>query len=238
MNVRFFRGAICAALVAAGLNGPVGSSPPQKAKEANALAPPVEMTAEQDHQRMMELLHITSLRRGADAESSSPYAANSDESKANPYPDLPNPLMLKDGEKVTTAKMWWSKRRPEIVEDFDREIYGRVPAMTPKVTWEVTSTKEETVGNTKAVTKQLIGHVDNSSYPLITVEISAALTTPASSAAPVPVMVEFGIDPAVMKRFREQMEARGQKFPPPPPGPTWQEPVSYTHLTLPTTPYV
>ena len=29
--------------------------------------------------------------------------------------------------------MWWNKRRPEIVEDFDREIYGRVPKVMPKV---------------------------------------------------------------------------------------------------------
>ena len=41
-------------------------------------------------------------------------------------------------EKVTTAEQWWTKRRPEIVEDFDREVYGRVPKDVPKVTWEVT----------------------------------------------------------------------------------------------------
>ena len=54
-----------------------------------------------------------------------------------PYPDLPDPLMLKNGRKVTTAAIWWNQRRPEIVEDFSREIYGRVPANTPKVNWEV-----------------------------------------------------------------------------------------------------
>ena len=67
-----------------------------------------------------------------------PNAANYDESKANPYPDLPDPLVLKNGEKVTTPEQWWTKRRPEIVEDFDREVYGRVPKDVPKVTWEVT----------------------------------------------------------------------------------------------------
>ena len=95
---------------------------------ANRLPPPVRLTAQQDHKRIMDLLHITSLRQGADGNNrQAPNAANYDESKANPYPNLPDPLVLKNGKKVTTAEMWWKKRRPEIVEDFDREIYGRVP---------------------------------------------------------------------------------------------------------------
>jgi len=95
--------------------------------------PPVQMTAQQDHQRIMELLHITELRQGANGSNpQAPNAANYDESKANPDPNLPNPLVLNNGKKVKTAKMWWNQRRPEIVEDFDREIYGRAPQNTPK----------------------------------------------------------------------------------------------------------
>jgi hypothetical protein len=59
-----------------------------------------------------------------------PNAANYDEAKANPYPDLPDPLTLKNRWKVTTADAWWKQRRPEITEDFDREVYGRVPRKT------------------------------------------------------------------------------------------------------------
>jgi hypothetical protein len=151
------------------------------------------MTAQEDHQKMMDLLHITSLRRGADGNNrQSPNAANYDEAKANPYPHLPEPLVLKNGQKVTTAQTWWDQRRPQIVEDFDREIYGRVPKDTPKVTWEVTETKNETNGDVPVVTKQLVGHVDNSSYPAITVDIRLTLTTPANATGPVPVMMEFG----------------------------------------------
>jgi hypothetical protein len=40
--------------------------------------------------------------------------------------------VLKNGQKVTTAEMWWHERRPEIVEDFDREIYGAFPRKHPK----------------------------------------------------------------------------------------------------------
>ena len=153
----------------------------------------VKLSAAQDHQRMMELLGIKSLRRGADGMNrQSPYYQNTDEAKANPYPNLPDPLTLKNGQKVTTAQMWWDQRRPEIVEDFDREVYGRVPRDTPKVTWEVTDTTKETNGDVPVITKQLVGHVDNSSYPALTVDIRLTLTTPANATGPVPVMMEFG----------------------------------------------
>src|SRR5207253_8137975 len=128
------------------------------------------MTAEQDHQRMMDLLNTTSLRPGANVNNpQAPNAANYDESKANPFPNLPAPLVLKNGKRVTTARLWWTKRRPEIVEDFDREIYGRVPPVTPRVKWEVTSTTREMNGDVPVITKKLVGHVDNSSYQLINV---------------------------------------------------------------------
>jgi hypothetical protein len=166
---------------------------PARPPEGATAPGPVKMTAQEDHQRMMDLLHITSLRRGADGNNrQSPYAANYDESKANPYPNLPDPLVLKNGQKVTTARMWWEQRRPEIVEDFDREVYGRVPKDTPQVNWEATETKQETNGDVPVITKQLVGHVDNSSYPAITVDIRLTLTTPANATGPVPVMMEFG----------------------------------------------
>ena len=152
----------------------------------STLPAPVKMTAQEDHRRMMELLNITSIRPGRNG--MNPQAenyANYDESKANPYPDLPDPLVLKNGDKVTTAEMWWKQRRPEIVEDFDREIYGRVPKDTPGVNWEVTNTTRDTNGVVPTITKQLTGHVDNSSYPLITVDIRLSLTTPANAAGPV-----------------------------------------------------
>jgi hypothetical protein len=175
---------------------------------------PVQMTAQEDHKRTMDLLGIKELRRGADGNSKSPNAANVDESKATPYPDLPDPLVLKNGTKVTTAEVWWKQRRPEIVEDFDREVYGRVPKETPKVKWEVTSTEKQMVGEVPVVTKRLVGHVDNSAYPPVTVDIQLTLTTPADAKGPVPVIMEFGF-------------AFGGKGPPVAPkgGPGWQQQV-------------
>jgi hypothetical protein len=155
--------------------------------------PPVEMTSQQDHRRLMDLLGITKLRPGADPRNpDAPNAANYDESKANPYPNLPDPLKLKNGKKVSSAKVWWSKRRAEITEDFDSQIYGRVPKNAPRVKWEVVSTSEEMMGDVPVIRKQLVGHVDNSSYPLVTVDILLTLVTPARAAGPVPVMMQFG----------------------------------------------
>jgi hypothetical protein len=134
----------------------------------------------------------------------SPNYANYDESKANPFPNLPDPLVLNNGQRVTTPEMWWNKRRPEIVEDFDREIYGRVPKDTPKVNWEVTSTTRETNGTVPVITKQLVGHVDNSLDPQISVNIQLTLSTPADAKGPVPVMMQFGFNfsPEFFARFR------------------------------------
>lgn len=191
-------------------------------QQPNASAPPVHLTAEQDHQRIMDALHITSLRRGADGDPKSPNAANYDEEKSKPDPKLPDPLLLNSGEKVTTAKVWWDVRRPEIVEYFDREIYGRAPKATPKVTWEVTSTLREMNGDVPVVTKKLVGHVDNSAYPAISVDIQLTLTTPANALGPVPVMMELSFSPefmaAIAKHYPE-MTAAGTK------GPTWQQQV-------------
>src|SRR5262249_30048844 len=112
--------------------------------------------------------------------------------KANPYPDLPDPLTLKNGQKVTIPELWWSKRRPEIVEDFDREVYGRVPKNVPAITWEVTHTTKTNNVDFAVVTKELLGHVDNSSYPAIKVDIQLTMTVPANANGSVPLMMEFG----------------------------------------------
>ena len=153
--------------------------------DAGGQPPPVKLTKEEDHQRTMDLLHMTEIRRGRDGNNKdSPYYANYDESKANPFPNLPDPLKLNNGKEVTKAADWWNKRRPEIVEVFDREVYGRVPKVTPKVNWEVTSTTPEKNGDVDVITRKLIGVVDNSSYPDIEVKIALTVTTPANAKGP------------------------------------------------------
>jgi hypothetical protein len=180
----------CAALMAA-LAGCV-SDQKTVADLSNSPAP-VNWTADQDHQNMMKQLGITQLRPGPSGQVGAPNSANYDPTKANPYPDYPEVLTLKNGKKVDTARTWWKKRRPEIVEDFEREVVGRVPKHTPKVTWTVVSNVTGgLVGKTPANGKQLIGHVDNSGCPSIKVDIQMTLVTPVNVRKPVPVLMMFG----------------------------------------------
>ncbi|HEU5133534.1 MAG TPA: hypothetical protein VFU13_00185 [Steroidobacteraceae bacterium] len=179
---------------------------------AAAPVPPLDLTAAQDHRLMMDRLGITSIREGANGrDPGAPNAANYDESKGNPHPDLPDPLKFDDGKAVKGARQWWSRRRPQIVEHFDREVYGRMPEHTPDVSWVIVETRNETNGGKAVITRKLLGHVDNSRYPLIDVDIEMSLTTPVGAQA-VPVIVEF---------FPPEWAARL----PPQPSPTWQEQV-------------
>jgi lysophospholipase L1-like esterase len=169
-------------------------SPPKGAAPSGdgTLPQPTNWTAEQDHQNMMEQLGIKALRPGPSGNEAAPNHANYDESKANPFPSLPPVLVPRNGVKVTSARMWWEQRRPEIVEDFEREVVGRVPKNVPKVTWTVTKTVEAAVGSYPVIGQQLLGHVDNSLYPLVNVDIQMILVTPAHATSPVPVMMMFG----------------------------------------------
>lgn len=149
-------------------------------------------TAAEDYQNMLDQLGIKALRPGPSGNESAPNHANYDEAKANPFPNLPDVLTLKNGRHVDTPAMWWNQRRPEIIEDFEREVLGRVPKNVPKVTWEVTKTAEARVGDHPVIGKQLLGHVDNSSGPDISVDIQMTLVLPADAKGPVPVMMMFG----------------------------------------------
>lgn len=140
---------------------------------------------------MMEQLGIKALRPGPSGRDGAPNPANYDESVANPFPTLPDVLTLRNGKKVTTAKMWWQQRRPEIVEDFEREVLGRVPKNVPKVTWSVAKTVTNKVGPHDVIGRQFVGHVDNSSYPSINVDFQVILVTPAKPNGKVPVMMMF-----------------------------------------------
>lgn len=177
-----------------------------------APAPPLDLTAEQDHKLMLDALGITAIRPAANGrDPGAPNAANYDETKGNPYPDLPPLLVLANGKPVKDAKSWWKKRRPEIVELFDREVYGRLPKEVPGVSWSVKESRAGVVGGKPVLFRKLVGHVDNSAYPLIDVNIEVEFTTP-KGAKGVPVVVEFF-----------PYEWRG-RFPAPPP-PTWHEQV-------------
>ena len=154
--------------------------------------PPTTFTADQDHQNMMEQLGIKALRPGPSGNEKASNHANYDAEKANPFPNLPDPLTMNDGQKVTSPQMWWDKRRPEIVEMYEKYVYGRIPGNVPKVTWTVTVVDHEMIGFTPVIAKDIMGEVDNASDPAIKVKIHMTLVTPANARKPVPVLMMFG----------------------------------------------
>ena len=167
-----------------------------KAQEVNIdrskFPPLITFTAKEDHAQMMQQLGIEELRPGPSGNESAPNHANYDESIANPCPQLPDALTTRAGKKVISEETWWTIRRPEIVEDFEKEVYGRIPSNIPEVTWTVKITDREFVGRIPVIAKQLTGHVDNREYPLIDVDINMLLVVPTNVKGPVPVLMMFG----------------------------------------------
>lgn len=148
--------------------------------------------------RVMAQLKINELRAPKNAVNpTGTNFTNYDERKANPYPALPDLLAFKNGKSVKT-RADWNRRRVEIKQMFDSEVYGKYPANLPKVTWSVDATENVTFEGIPVVVKRVTGHVDNSSYPSITVPLGLTLVTPASAKGRrVPVIIGGGnIPPA------------------------------------------
>ncbi len=180
-----------------------GSSPASQTSSGQTLTAPtplhlpqVHLTAEQDRQRMLGLLGLkeSDLRPRPDGDARSPHATNYEELKANVYPNLPDPLVFKNGQRVTTANEFWFKRRKEIWEDFDREVLGRTPNSGAGVEWHIASTTNEKYGGVDVVTKRIQGRAGPWTGSSIKVIIDLLLTTPTNAKAPVPVIMELAFD--------------------------------------------
>jgi hypothetical protein len=170
------------------------------AAQTQPTAPPIAndrasiaAASEAERNRELKLLGIAQMQPTATAyDIGNPGNANYDESKANPYPTLPDVLTMNNGTRVKTPAQW-KKRREEIKALFDENVYGKYPVHIPNVTWKVDSIEQITVKGVAAVVKHITGHVDNSAYPAITVEIHADVVTPASARGTrVPVIVGGG----------------------------------------------
>jgi hypothetical protein len=159
---------------------------------AQSVPAPVTYTAEQAHRHLMDELGIRALRPGPSGNPDAPNHANYDEARANPYPVMPDALTLKNGREVTTAKQWWEERRPQIVQDFNEYVYGKVPGDVPAVHWSVVATDQELLGGHPVIAKELIGTVDNRAYPRLAVNLRMTLVVPADAKGPVPVLMMFG----------------------------------------------
>jgi hypothetical protein len=180
------------ALCFAPLHAPmIGAQDNPPAGEADSPPKIVTFTTQEDHRQMQEQLGITKLRPGPSGNESAPNAANYDEAKANPFPDLPPLLVCQDGTVVSTPEAWRTKRRPEIVELFEREVAGRIPKDVPQVTWNVLDESERMLGEIPVIETTLEGVVDNSRCPEIEVKIRLRVGRPKNAEKPVPTLMMF-----------------------------------------------
>jgi (4-O-methyl)-D-glucuronate---lignin esterase len=115
------------------------------------------------------------------------HVSNYDESKVPPY-RLPDPLRFADGTPVRDAQAWTSTRRGEVLRLYETEIYGRIPAQTPKVTWRVVEAGTQ-AREGAAVVKRVIGRIgEGETAP----EMKLFVYTPATAKAPVPLILLVG----------------------------------------------
>lgn len=120
------------------------------------------------------------------------HVSNYSEEKVPAY-TLPDPLVMANGEKVTTAQQWREKRRPEILKLYETEIYGRIPENAPKVTWEVTET-DSAARDGAAVMKRVVGRIgDKPDAPKM--NLTVHLPAKASSPGPMLLSISFGFPP-------------------------------------------
>jgi hypothetical protein len=113
---------------------------------------------------------------------------NYTETRVGTY-SLPDPLKLENGQIIKDAKTWTERCRPELLKYYESEIYGRIPATAPKVTWQVVSNDTSALGGT-AILKELAGHMGSADGPAIAV----TLYTPAKTAKPVPILVSISFN--------------------------------------------
>ena len=81
------------------------------------------------------------------------FEPNYDEDKIPAF-ELPDPLVLANGQQVTDGETWTKKRRPEILEWFTTQVYGRSPAPREDMHFKVTQVERQALDG-KAIRKQV-----------------------------------------------------------------------------------
>jgi hypothetical protein len=99
-------------------------------------------------------------------------------------PDLPDPLVMLDGTRVTTKEQWQKKRRPELKKLFEHYMYGKWPTDGGKVEVTVLHEDKKAFGG-KATLKELALRV----APLGAPPVHLLLVVPNDRKGPAPVFV-------------------------------------------------
>ncbi len=123
------------------------------------------------------------------AADSTSQGRNYDESKVAPY-TLPDPLLARDGHRITTTNEWRTLRRGEILQDFRDLMYGHTPKLPIKLRTETTSTRKDAVGGLATRTLVTLRFFDDPTAP----SIQLMLYVPNNHAAKKPAPVFLGLN--------------------------------------------
>jgi hypothetical protein len=170
---------LTAVLIGVGVSGSAQHAPPAPPQGATQTAPKTNLGSDANGNP----LRLT-VKTG--------HISNYDESKVAPY-TLPDPLTFADGRPVKDGRTWRRERRPEILRMYETEIYGRIPANTPKVTWQVRETNA-TAREATAVMRKVVGRIGSAGNAP---QIALTIQTPVKAKGRVPIilLITFGGGP-------------------------------------------
>jgi hypothetical protein len=142
------------------------------------------------------------------------FPVNYEEDSVGSY-TLPDVLTLQNGKKVTNAKTWTEKRRPEIVKLFEEHQFGKMPPRPADMTFNVFD-KGTPVFNGKAIRKQVTVYFtkDTSDHKM---DLLIYLPANVNKSSPLLLMINFSAnsnavdDPGVKAGYVWTRE--GQKVP-------------------------
>src|SRR5690606_32352807 len=100
----------------------------------------------------LAVVTLLTMQLAANFAEAQPANANYDEAKVPKF-DLPDPLVLENGQRVTDVETWKQQRRPELLKLFESHVYGRSPGRPAAMRFKVTSSEEALDG--KAIRKQV-----------------------------------------------------------------------------------
>ncbi|WP_019603900.1 hypothetical protein [Teredinibacter turnerae] len=170
------------------------------------IAQPAPLTADQDHAQLLHVLGIENLRRGADGNADSPFAANTDETKANAALTSLPPLLQSVGGRPLASATDWEANRPALLNTFSQEIYGYVPGAAPELHWQAGSTTPLANSGAAAVRQRFTATLVHPENAALNLSLNFTLVLPKSN-KPVPVVVVMSFDPGIWERFRDRMPA-------------------------------
>ena len=118
------------------------------------------------------------------AKTSAGFPVNYEEDSVGTY-TLPDLFTLSNGQKVTNAKTWTEKRRPELLKLFEEIEYGKMPGRPADLAFEVFVKGTSVLGG-KAIRKQVTVYFtkDRSDH-----KMDLLIYLPANTTKPVPLLL-------------------------------------------------